>query len=75
MQRAEPLSVGHRGVRRIGLLERLCGVVVDDGVQIRIQRRNALRDRRHHLAAREPALANAGRELGCAQAPQFIRHV
>ena len=58
-----------RAIGRRRLRQRLLAAIHDDRVQRRIERADALDDRRHHLDARESLVANARRELDGARFP------
>jgi hypothetical protein len=61
-------------IRPARLGERLVGVVVRDGVEMRVLRVDAADDRLHHFDRGERLAANAFGEIACAQLPQLVSH-
>ena len=74
VQRPEVGAVGQRAVRALRGGEGLVAVVVDDRVELGIERADAADDRFHHVDAAEPLLADARRQVAGAQTPQRIAH-
>ena len=74
VQRPELGTVGQRAVRAIRGGEGLVAVVVDDRVELGIERADAADDRFHHVDAAEPLLPDALCQLTGAKAPQRIAH-
>jgi hypothetical protein len=71
MQRAEPSAVRHRQVGRVGGRESLVRQQTDDGVEVRVDRLDAVQVRLDDLATAHLAVADHGREFDSALTPQF----
>ena len=71
VQRAEPGAVRHRPVGRVGGREGLVRQETDERVEVRVDRLDPVQVRLRDLAAADLAIADQGRQLDSALAPQF----
>jgi hypothetical protein len=71
VQRAEPGAVRHRPVGRVGGRKGLVRQEADEGVEVRVDRLDPVQVRLHDFAAADLAIADQGRQLDRALAPQF----